>query len=331
MATGQVQHHRKTRLDPHRAPQLARFPRHRDGRQQHQNADGGPHHVEQHDAGLDIEQIIPEDPHQPPHHRRHQQAKHEQMGTHRLTVEVALLQQSALFGDIELAPTRAEQSHQGRLEQVKGQHAFVDLAPEGVAEAPHQPRVGVDRVKQMRQSVDGDHLRRRGNDVQIKQQVGQGCGQEHQARHGELEMQHGVEVAKPLRQAQTTPPQRIVQPEDLGHAPGPAGPLADVQRQPLGGQASGQAHPQEGRVPATPLQLEGGMGILGHGFHREAADLFQRATPHQCTGTAEEGRIPVVIALLHRPIEQLPFVGDVRPGDEIALERIRGIEVVRRL
>ncbi|MNZ66076.1 hypothetical protein D3C78_842870 [compost metagenome] len=73
------------------------------------------------------------------------------------------------------------------------------------------------------------------------------------------------------------------------------------------------------------------MRIFGDGFHGEAADLFQCATADNRTGAAEERGVPVVIALLNRAVEQRPFIRDIAPDGEVAFERIRRIEIVRRL
>ncbi|MCY1284180.1 hypothetical protein D9M70_330740 [compost metagenome] len=144
-------------------------------------------------------------------------------------------------------------------------------------------------------------------------------------------MHHRVQVAQPLRQLEATPEQRVVAAEDLRHAARPAHALADVQAQALGGQAGRQGDRNEGGVPALALQLERGVGVLGDGFHREAVGLLQRAAADDGTGAAEERRVPVVVALLHRPIEQLALVGHLTTGRQVALERVRRIEMVRRL
>ena len=73
------------------------------------------------------------------------------------------------------------------------------------------------------------------------------------------------------------------------------------------------------------------MGVLGDRFDGETADLRQRLAADHRAGAAEKGGVPVIVALLNRAIEQHPFVRNIAPDGEVALERIRGIEVVRRL
>ena len=73
------------------------------------------------------------------------------------------------------------------------------------------------------------------------------------------------------------------------------------------------------------------MRIFGHGFHRKTPDIIQRFTANHGAGAAEEGRIPVIVALLNRAIEQHPFIGDVAADGEVAFKRVRRIEIVRGL
>ena len=73
------------------------------------------------------------------------------------------------------------------------------------------------------------------------------------------------------------------------------------------------------------------MGVFGDGLNRKATDLLQRSAANNRAGTAEEGRIPVVVSLLNRTIKQHPFVGNIAADGEIALEGIRRVKIVRRL
>ena len=104
-----------------------------------------------------------------------------------------------------------------------------------------------------------------------------------------------------------------------------------MHHQALGGETSRQRDIEKGRLPTKALELERRMGIFGHRFHGETADLRQRLAVDHRAGAAEKGGVPVIVALLNRAIEQHPFVRDVASDGEVALERIRGIEVVRRL
>ncbi|MNV30338.1 hypothetical protein D3C71_1216020 [compost metagenome] len=73
------------------------------------------------------------------------------------------------------------------------------------------------------------------------------------------------------------------------------------------------------------------MGIFGHRFHGEAANFFQRTAADDRAGAAKERRIPVIVALLNRAVEQRPFVRNIAPNGEVTFERVRRIEIVRRL
>ncbi len=169
------------------------------------------------------------------------------------------------------------------------------------------------------------------NNIEIEQQIGERRGQEHDARQAELKVQHGVEVAEALLPLQAASQQRIVDAENLRHAARPASTLHHVQTQTLGRQTGRQRDRQKRRAPAAPLHFQRGMGIFRHRFHREAADLLQRRATDHRAGAAEKSGVPVVVALLHRAVEQRAFVGNGPRRAQVAFEGIGRIEVVRRL
>ncbi len=331
MAVGQIDRRRQHQRHPHVGAHLALLAGGGDRRQQGDQTEAGPEHIEQHHVTLDGVVLVPIEPHQAAAQTQRQQKRHHQMRTHRADVEKALFQKAAFFGDVERTLLGVPQRHQRRFDQMKAEHRFVNLAPEGVAETAVEPRVGPDRMEQVRQGVGEDHRRGRGDDVLAEQQVGQRRGDEHYPWQGELEMQHGVQITEPLRQGQAAAEQRIVHPQDLRHAACPARPLADVQGQPLGGQARRQRQADERGAPAFALEAQCGVGVLGDRFHREAVGLVQGFTADHRAGAAEEGGVPEVVALLHRPVEQLALAGQLLADAQIALERVLGIEIVRGL
>ena len=85
------------------------------------------------------------------------------------------------------------------------------------------------------------------------------------------------------------------------------------------------------RVPALDLHTQRSMRVLRHRFHGNAAHFVKRRAANHCARAAEEGRIPEIIAVLHNSIEKFAFVGNRAELIEVALERIGGIKVVRRL
>lgn len=95
--------------------------------------------------------------------------------------------------------------------------------------------------------------------------------------------------------------------------------------------ASGQRPAQIGRVPALAVHAQRRMRVLGHRLDGDAAHLVERLAAQHRTRAAEEGRVPEVVAGLDQAVEELAFVGHPAEGAEIALERIRRIEVMRRL
>ncbi|KPH88044.1 hypothetical protein GLUCOINTEAF2_0203968 [Komagataeibacter intermedius AF2] len=186
-------------------------------------------------------------------------------------------------------------------------------------------------MEDVRQRIDADGQRRGGDDVLAQEQEGQRRDKEGQPRDGEQEVRHGRQVAKPLFPPQPRPQHGVVQPHDLDHATRPAHALADMQDQPFGRKAGGQRFAQIGRSPAPALHLQRGMRVLGHGLGGEAANAHHRLAPDDGAGAAEERRIPEVVAVLHQAIEHVAFGRHVHPAGEVPLERVGGVEMVRRL
>ena len=79
------------------------------------------------------------------------------------------------------------------------------------------------------------------------------------------------------------------------------------------------------------LQAQAGVRIFGDGFGRDAADLVERFAAEHRAGSAEEGRVPEVVAVLDDAVEELAFVGDDAELAEVPFEGVGRIEMVRRL
>src|SRR5688572_11187674 len=110
-------------------------------------------------------------------------------------------------------------------------------------------------------------------------------------------MKHAVQVAETLRELQPSFEQRIVHPEDLHHATSPADSLAHMVSKAGCGQTSSLWQVQIGGAPTGRMHPQGGVSILGYGFDRNAADLFEGGTPQDCARSAEKRCIPQVVAV----------------------------------
>ena len=253
------------------------------------------------------------------------------MRLHAVDVEIGLVEQPALVGHVELAFARVEQRHHRRLDEVEAEDAFVDFRPEQPPLAALHAQRGAHRVEQVRHGIGEDHRRGGMDDAVAEQQVGKRAGQEHDPRQRILEVQHRVQVAEPLPEAQPAADQRIVDPQDLRHAARPARTLADMERQPLGGEAGGEPHVDVGGVPAEALQLERGVRILGHRLAGEAIGVLQRLAPQDRARSAEEGRVPQVVARLDGAVEQVALARQVLHHHQVPLHRIGRVEMVRGL
>ncbi len=164
-----------------------------------------------------------------------------------------------------------------------------------------------------------------------EEEIDQGRGEEDQAGQSVEKVRHCVEVAEPLRRAESASEERIVGAHDLDHAAGPANALLDVSAEAFGGEACGLRDVDVGGVPAVLLHSQRRVGVFGYGFDGHAADLIERGATDNRAGTAEEGGVPEVVAILHDSVEEFALVGDLAEEVEIALEGIGGIEVVGRL
>ncbi len=104
-----------------------------------------------------------------------------------------------------------------------------------------------------------------------------------------------------------------------------------MEDQALGREAAGERQFQIGGGPAETMQLQHRMGVLGHRLRGDTADLVEGGAPDHRAGTAEEGRVPVIIPVLQQAVEHIAFGRYAAAGGEVPLERIGRVEVMRRL
>src|SRR3546814_9038308 len=71
--------------------------------------------------------------------------------------------------------------------------------------------------------------------------------------------------------------------------------------------------------------------LLRHRLAGKAIGLLQRGSADDRARPAEEGRVPQVVALLHRAVEQVAFARQFLHIAQVALHRVGRIEMVRRL
>jgi len=117
----------------------------------------------------------------------------------------------------------------------------------------------------------------------------------------------------------------------LDHAARPADALTQMQREPLGREAGGKRDFEVGAVPAAAVQLQRGVRVLGHRLGGDAADLLQGGAAQHGAGAAEEGGVPVVVAVLDQAVEHVALRRHAGAGGEVPLERVGRVEMVRRL
>ena len=170
-----------------------------------------------------------------------------------------------------------------------------------------------------------------GNVGVIEKQIDQRRGEEDEARHRVEEMAHGVEVAEPLREGESGSEERIVGAQYLNHTARPANALADVRGEALRRESRGLRNIDVGRIPLMHLHAQSGVRVFRDGLDGDAADLVECFAAQHGAGTAKEGRVPEVVAVLDDSVKKLAFVGNDAELPEIALKGIGRIKVVRSL
>src|ERR1035441_134562 len=160
----------------------------------------------------------------------------------------------------------------------------------------------------MRQSVSQNGCPIAGNVGVIQEQKNQGRTEKDQPWNRIEEVAHRVEVTQPLRKLEPWSKKRIVGAQDLDHAPGPANALPNMGREPLRGQPRSLGNVDIRRTPALHLHAQRRVRVFGHGLYGDAANLVQSLAAQHGAGTAEEGRVPEVVAILHNAIKQFAFV-----------------------
>ena len=98
-------------------------------------------------------------------------------------------------------------------------------------------------------------------------------------------------------------------------------------REALGGEPGRERQREVDRAPAPRVQLQGGVGVLGHRLYLEAADRLDRGAAQHGARAAEEGRVPEVVAGLDHVVEEGLLGSDPALQVQVALEGV-GVEEV---
>ena len=144
-------------------------------------------------------------------------------------------------------------------------------------------------------------------------------------------MHHRIDVTEPLRKLKPFTKQGVIEAEYLHHPARPANTLANMRRKAFGRQARGLRNTHIGGRVAATVQTQGGVGILGHRFHSDTANLIQRGTTNDRAGSAEKGGVPHIVTILHQTVKQGPLVRRFPETSQVAFKRVGREEMVRRL
>ncbi|SPZ61898.1 Uncharacterised protein [Salmonella enterica subsp. enterica serovar Typhi] len=73
------------------------------------------------------------------------------------------------------------------------------------------------------------------------------------------------------------------------------------------------------------------MRIFRHRLNGDTANLIQRLTANHRARSAKESGIPHIVTVLHQSVKQRAFVRRFTKTSQVALKRVRGEEMMRRL
>src|SRR5216683_7610564 len=184
------------------------------------------------------------------------QPDHEEEWLGEMAVEESAVHDTALRCDVEAAQFWIDEGEYGGQKDVRREHGLVDVVPEGVAVLPLDARVRDVGEREMRKGVGEDGRPVAGNVDVAEDKIDQRRREEDQARKSVEKVRHRVEVAEPLRRAESASEEWIVGAHDLDHAACPANALLDVSAQPFGGEARGLGDVDVGRVPTVLLHAQ---------------------------------------------------------------------------
>ena len=142
--------HRNGDINTNRFACLTRFTRHRNGRQQEDQAVESPAHVKCNNTWVNTVVVMREGADNPRNHADTKQNGNHQMGPNNPEIKIPDVQQSALVGHVKFAAFREEHGDNRWQNQMERQHQIVDFTPEAVTVAPVHARVDVNREEQMR-------------------------------------------------------------------------------------------------------------------------------------------------------------------------------------
>jgi hypothetical protein len=229
---------------------------------------------------------------------------------------------AALRRHVEAAQFRVDQRQHRWQEDVRRKHRLVDLIPERMPMLSLYPRVRQRRKDKVWERVREDRRPVSRHVGLAEDQIDQRRGQKDQPRQRIQKVRHRIEVAKPLRRRKPARKQRILDPQNLHHAPSPADALLHMAAQTLRRKPRRLRNIDVRRIPAVHLHPQRRMRVLGHGLGRDPTHLVQRRSPEHRAGAAEKRRIPEVVAILHHAVEQLAFVRNHAELVQIPLKRI---------
>ncbi|MNE09840.1 hypothetical protein D3C80_1025300 [compost metagenome] len=168
--------HRDFDVDTNGFARLAGFTGDGNRRQQEDQAVKPPTDIERDNAGIDAVVVVGTCANNTGDHADSQQNGNDQMRAYNPEIKVANVKQRPFIRHVELATLRENHGHGGWQYQVECQHQIVDFTPEAVAIAAIHPRVEVNRQEQVRQRIGKHQTRRRVNNVEVEQQIGQRRG-----------------------------------------------------------------------------------------------------------------------------------------------------------
>src|SRR5215831_8441857 len=129
-----------------------------------------------------------------------------------------------------------------------------------------------------------------------EQQKAQRSEDHDEPRQSKEKMEHSVEIVQALLDGETFLEEWAVRSENLSHTSRPSHALLYVCPIGLRGKSRCQSDWYINRNVALRMQFHGRVRIFGHRLHLETTDFLQCRPSHDGARSAEERRVPEVVA-----------------------------------
>ena len=212
--------------------------------------------------------------------------------------QVALLKSFTLGRHVEIRRAGIDDHRGDRFDQVERLNIFIQLGNPRPAHGAVDHVLHEDIRDQKKHRIGDELLERSVVDLQIEKHIERRRDHECEARNREQPEERARRVSHPLGHGEPLAEHGFLQHQDLQHALTPARTLTNERDERFRLQTGNHRAVNIERVPATGVQFQCGLTILGDGLAGKACCQFKSFAAQNGGGPAKECAVPFVQTLL---------------------------------